>query len=37
VRLRLRNLASKGQLYGQWEQQEVTAQAMAAARVPETG
>jgi B12-binding domain/radical SAM domain protein len=32
VRLRLRNLASKGQLYGQWEQQEATAQAMAARR-----
>ncbi|MFY9344312.1 MAG: TIGR04013 family B12-binding domain/radical SAM domain-containing protein [Planctomycetota bacterium] len=32
VRLRLRNLASKGQLYGQWEQQEATAAAMAAAR-----
>jgi B12-binding domain/radical SAM domain protein len=32
VRRRLRNLASKGQLYGQWEQQEATAQAMVAAR-----
>lgn len=32
VRRRLRNLASKGQLYGQWEQQEVTAQQMAAGR-----
>jgi B12-binding domain/radical SAM domain protein len=32
VRQRLRNLASRGQLYGQWEQQERTAQAMAAAR-----
>lgn len=29
VRRRLRNLASKGQLYGQWEQQETTARAMA--------
>jgi len=29
VRRHLRNLASKGQLYGQWEQQEATAQAMA--------
>ncbi len=34
VRRRLRNLASKGQLYGQWEQQEVTAQAMVAQRAP---
>ena len=34
VRRRLRNLASKGQLYGQWEQQEVTAQAMVATRAP---
>ena len=32
VRRRLRQLASKGQLYGQWEQQEATAQQMAAAR-----
>ncbi len=32
VRRRLRNLASKGQLYGQWEQQEVTAREMAATR-----
>lgn len=32
VRRRLRNLASKGQLYGQWEQQEATARTMAAAR-----
>ncbi|MCU0862274.1 MAG: TIGR04013 family B12-binding domain/radical SAM domain-containing protein [Planctomycetes bacterium] len=32
VRRRLRNLASKGQLYGQWEQQEVTAQAMVEVR-----
>ena len=29
VRRRLRDLASKGQLYGQWEQQEVTAQQLA--------
>lgn len=29
VRRRLRNLASKGQLYGQWEQQEVAAQRLA--------
>ncbi len=35
VRRRLRNLASEGRLYGQWEQQERTAQALAAAR--ETG
>ena len=34
VRLRLRQLASKGQLYGQWEQQEATARDLAAARVP---
>ncbi|MBL8736309.1 MAG: TIGR04013 family B12-binding domain/radical SAM domain-containing protein [Planctomycetes bacterium] len=34
VRRRLRNLASKGQLYGQWEQQEATAQAMVARRMP---
>ncbi|MBL8755810.1 MAG: TIGR04013 family B12-binding domain/radical SAM domain-containing protein [Planctomycetes bacterium] len=32
VRRKLKNLASKGQLYGQWEQQEVTAQAMAGRR-----
>jgi B12-binding domain/radical SAM domain protein len=32
VRRRLRNLASKGQLYGQWEQQEATAQAMVEVR-----
>lgn len=32
VRRRLRNLASKGQLYGQWEQQEVAARAMVASR-----
>jgi B12-binding domain/radical SAM domain protein len=32
VRRRLRQLASNGQLYGQWEQQEATAQAMAAHR-----
>lgn len=32
VRRRLRNLASKGKLYGQWEQQEATAQAMVAGR-----
>jgi B12-binding domain/radical SAM domain protein len=37
VRRRLRNLASKGQLYGQWEQQEVTAQAMVAQRGPRPG
>ena len=37
VRRRLRNLASKGQLYGQWEQQEVTAQAMVAQRAPRGG
>ncbi len=29
VRQRLRHLASKGQLYGQWEQQEATARALA--------
>lgn len=34
VRRRLRNLASKGQLYGQWEQQEATGQAMVAQRSP---
>lgn len=32
VRRRLRNFASKGQLYGQWEQQEATAQQMVASR-----
>jgi B12-binding domain/radical SAM domain protein len=32
VRRRLRNLASKGQLYGQWEQQEATAQQMVDVR-----
>lgn len=32
VRRRLRNLASKGQLYGQWEQQEVAAQRLAGER-----
>jgi len=32
VRTRLRNLASKGQLYGQWEQQEATAQELAGQR-----
>ena len=32
VRRRLRNLASKGQLYGQWEQQEATAQQLANGR-----
>ena len=32
VRRRLRHLASKGQLYGQWEQQEATAQAMVEVR-----
>jgi B12-binding domain/radical SAM domain protein len=32
VRRRLRNLASKGQLYGQWEQQEATAQDLARRR-----
>ncbi len=32
VRHRLKNLASQGKLYGQWEQQEATAGAMAAAR-----
>ena len=30
VRLRLKNLASKGSLYGQWEQQEQVAQQIAA-------
>lgn len=34
VRLRLRNMASRGALYGQWEQQERTAQAIAADRAP---
>jgi len=34
VRRRLRNLASKGQLYGQWEQQEVTARELAEVRRP---
>jgi B12-binding domain/radical SAM domain protein len=32
VRRRLRQLASQGQLYGQWEQQEATARALAADR-----
>ena len=32
VRTRLRNLASKGQLYGQWEQQEVTARELVRGR-----
>jgi B12-binding domain/radical SAM domain protein len=32
VRRRLRQLASKGQLYGQWEQQEATARELAAVR-----
>ena len=32
VRRRLKQLASKGQLYGQWEQQEATARAMAGGR-----
>lgn len=32
VRRRLRNLASRGRLYGQWEQQETTARQLAAAR-----
>lgn len=32
VRLRLKQLASKGQLYGQWEQQEETAKAMVERR-----
>ena len=32
VRARLRNLASKGKLYGQWEQQEVTAQELVRGR-----
>lgn len=32
MRRRLRNLASKGQLYGQWEQQEATAQDLARRR-----
>ncbi|MEQ1634392.1 MAG: TIGR04013 family B12-binding domain/radical SAM domain-containing protein, partial [Planctomycetota bacterium] len=32
VRLRLRQLASKGKLYGQWEQQEVVAQQMVQQR-----
>ncbi len=32
VRRRLRHLASKGQLYGQWEQQEATARELAATR-----
>jgi B12-binding domain/radical SAM domain protein len=32
VRTRLRNLASKGKLYGQWEQQEVTAREMVQGR-----
>lgn len=32
VRQRLRQLASKGQLYGQWEQQEATARELAGAR-----
>lgn len=34
VRLRLKNLASKGSLYGQWEQQEQVAQALAAGPAP---
>lgn len=34
VRRRLRAMASKGQLYGQWEQQEATAKALAAQRLP---
>ncbi len=37
VRQRLRQLASKGQLYGQWEQQESTAQAMVAGRTRAPG
>jgi hypothetical protein len=32
VRRRLEQLATKGQLYGQWRQQEATAQEMASAR-----
>jgi len=32
VRRRLHNFASKGQLYGQWEQQEATAKAMVVER-----
>jgi len=34
VRRRLRNLASKGKLYGQWERQEVTAREIAVAQSP---
>ena len=34
VRRRLRTLASRGQLYGQWEQQEATARQMVAGRTP---
>ena len=34
VRLRLKNLASKGSLYGQWEQQEQVAQELAAGPAP---
>jgi B12-binding domain/radical SAM domain protein len=33
VRLRLKNLASKGSLYGQWEQQERTAREIAAREI----
>ncbi|HEX6813776.1 MAG TPA: TIGR04013 family B12-binding domain/radical SAM domain-containing protein [Planctomycetota bacterium] len=34
MRQRLRAMASKGQLYGQWEQQEVTARELASRAVP---
>lgn len=37
VRRRLRNLASKGQLYGQWEQQERTGQQLAEERAGRRG